>query len=213
MMNTELIESKIGYEFKDKSLLRRAFTLSSADGVYNNQVLEFFGDAIIEFIVSEKIFLDGGTEGSLTERRKTIVSDNALTPISEGLGLDRFLIRGKSDNFNKKAVPSVYEALTAAIYIDGGMDEAKRFVYSTLNFNGTPTQVNYKGMLQELMQSQGQACPTYTRVDEGNPQAPWFVAKVNILGKTFSGEGESVRSAEQQAAKSAYSYYNELRER
>jgi ribonuclease-3 len=211
MMKVEQIESIIGYEFNDKSLLRRAFTLSSADGVYNNEVLEFFGDAIIEFIVSEKIFMEGGTEGSLTERRKSIVSDTALTPISEGLELDKFLIRGKSDNFNKKAIPSVYEALTAAIYLDGGMDEAKRFVYSTLNFKGTSAQVNYKGSLQELLQAVGDAPPTYTRVDEGNPQNPWFRATVKISGRKFSGEGESVRSAEQQAAKAALDYYKDKR--
>ena len=125
-MRLEEVESKLGYTFKDKTLLKRALTLASASDD-NNQLLEFFGDAILEFIVSERIFNENSTEGALTEKRKTLVSDSALAPVSKKLGLDKFLIRGKKDNFNKKAIPSAYEAAVAAIYLDGGMDEAKKF--------------------------------------------------------------------------------------
>ena len=128
-------ERAIGYTFKDKNLLKRALTLASANRDDNNQLLEFFGDAVLEFIVSERIFDEGSTEGALTERRKSLVADSALTPVSERLGLDGFLIRGKHDVNNKKAVPSAYEAIVAAIYLDGGMDEARKFVLSTLDFS------------------------------------------------------------------------------
>ncbi|MDE7306288.1 MAG: ribonuclease III, partial [Clostridia bacterium] len=157
-MKFDEVESSIGYTFKDKSLLKRALTLASASDD-NNQLLEFFGDAVLEFIVSEKIFAEGKSEGELTERRKTLVADSALAPVSEKLGLDKYLIRGKKDFGNKKAVPSVYEAVTAAIYLDGGMDEAKRFVLNTLDFSERNAVVNHKGVLQELLQSAGQSCP------------------------------------------------------
>ena len=105
MNNFEEAEKRLGYTFKDKQLLKRALTLASASDK-NNQLLEFFGVSILEFVVSERIFSEGISEGELTEMRKTLVSDAALTPVSERLGLDKFLIRGKQDNLNKKAVPS-----------------------------------------------------------------------------------------------------------
>ena len=133
-MNFSVVEKNIGYRFKDRMLLMRALTLASYDNKSCNETLEFFGDAIIEFIVSEKIFALDADEGELTERRKDVVSDAALTPISKRLKLDENLIKGEGDNRNKKAVPSVYEAIVAAIYLDGGMDAAKEFVLSTLDF-------------------------------------------------------------------------------
>ena len=75
-MRLEEVESKLGYTFKDKTLLKRALTLASASDD-NNQLLEFFGDAILEFIVSERIFNENSTEGALTEKRKTLVSDRS----------------------------------------------------------------------------------------------------------------------------------------
>ena len=98
------IEEKIKYAFRDKKLLRRAFTLSSFDKDFNNQTLEFFGDAILEFIVSERIFDRDSSEGKLTDRRKAMVSDRALTPVSKKLGLDKYLIKDSGDTKNKKAV-------------------------------------------------------------------------------------------------------------
>lgn len=97
------IEKNLGYSFKNKELLRRALTLASYDNDFNNQNLEFFGDAVLEFIVSEKIFDQSSDEGKMTERRKTLVSDDALTPVSLKLGLDKFLIKSSGDNKNKKS--------------------------------------------------------------------------------------------------------------
>ena len=205
MSNIEQAERAINYTFKDKNLLKRALTAASASEE-NNQLLEFFGDAILEFIVSEKIFSEGSDEGELTVRRSTLVSDKALKSVSERLGLDKLLIRAEKDLNNKKAIPSVYEAVTAAIYLDGGMEEAKKFVCSTLDFNAKNTVVNYKGALQELLQGRGKPLPEYVITDIGNAQRHVFRAKVTILGKSFSGEGESVKQAEQLAAKKVLEY-------
>ncbi len=200
-------EKAIGYTFKDKSLLKRALTLASASED-NNQLLEFFGYAILEFIVSERIFREESSEGALTERRKNLVADSALTPVSEKLGLDKLLIRAKKDNFNKKAIPSAYEAVVAAIYLDGGMDAAKKFVLGTLDFKKVKGVNNYKGALQELLQSKGEQPPEYMSKDIGTPQKHRFSVTVKLFGRKFTGEAESIKNAEQLAAKKALDYYD-----
>lgn len=205
-MELKKVEEIINYAFKDKSLLERAFTLSSYNQETNNQTLEFFGDAILEFLVSERIYDQNKSEGQLTELRQTIVSDAALAPISKELGLDRFLIKSQNDSNNKKAVPSVYEALVAAIYLDGGMDEARKFVYSTLNFENVSKAVNYKGELQELLQGRGESVPEYLILEEGTAQKPHFIIEVRVYGKTFTGEAGNKKLAEQNAAKEALEY-------
>lgn len=207
-MNFSEIETIISYEFKDKRLLEKALTLSSYDNNFNNQNLEFFGDAILEFIVSEKIYSESAVnlnEGDLTKKRANIVCDNALKSVSEKLGLDKFLIRGSGDTNNQKAVPSVYEAVVGAIYIDGGMDKAKQFVYATLDWNFT--EINYKGALQELLQGRGEPHPEYLTTDNtGTPQNPYFKSTVEVFGKAFTGEGKTKSLAEQAAAQSAYNH-------
>ena len=205
MNNLEEAEKALNYTFKDKNLLSRALTAASASEE-NNQLLEFFGDAILEFIVSERIFSEGDSEGELTERRKTLVSDLALTPVSEKLGLDKLLILGKNDKNNKKAIPSAYEAAVAAIYLDGGMEEAKKFVYSTLDFTAVNTLVNYKGRLQETLQGAGKPVPEYESRDIGNAQKHRFAVQLKLFGNTFSGEADSIKQAEQLAAKKALEY-------
>ena len=207
-MNVEEAERAVGYVFKDKRLLIKALTLASADQKENNQLLEFFGDALLEFIVSEKLYTGGGTEGGLTECRAGIVSDKALKPVSEKLGLDKFLIRGKRDDHNKKAVPSAYEAVIAAIYLDGGMDAAKSFVLRTLDFSSGRT-VNFKGRILELWQSEGQPDPEYTCKDIGTRQKHRYFVSLNVFGRTFTGEADTKKSAEQLAARAALEFYEE----
>lgn len=199
-------EQRLGYVFKNKELLRRALTLASADGDFNNQSLEFFGDAILEFLVSEQIFDENLSEGKLTERRKAIVSDKALAPVSLKLGLDKLLVKTESDRFNKKAVPSAYEAVVAAIFLDGGIDAAREFVIKTLDFSERKTEKNYKGNLQELLQSCGKPLPVYKKENVGTPQKPEFKATVTVNGKKFSGRAERAQQAEQNAAKQALEY-------
>lgn len=195
-------EKNINYVFKDKRLLQRALTLASYDYKNCNETLEFFGDAIIEFIVSEKIFSSDADEGELTDRRKALVCDKSLEKVAVKLGLDKFLIKGKGDTRNKKAVPSVYEAVTAAIFLDGGMDEAKKFVLSTLDFSLKQDE-NYIGELQERLQTRSYPAPEYVLKNAGGVQNPTFTASVNLFGETFTGEGESKRQAKQRAAERA----------
>lgn len=200
------LQKNLGYEFNDESLLTLALTLPSANKGRNNQLMEFFGDAILEFIVSEKIYSVGTSEGELTERRQQLVSDSALTPVSQKLGLPEYFIKSKGDTVLKKSVPSAYEAVLAAIYLDGGMEVARSFVNRTLVFEPSSPQINYKGELQEYLQGKGFPLPEYIKQDIGFPQKPRFRSSVKIYDEIFSGEGESVKSAEQSAAKSALEY-------
>ncbi len=204
-MDFSEVEKNTGYIFKNKDILRRALTLSSADGGFNNQSMECFGDSVLSFIVTEKLYGEGLDEGDITARKKALVSDEALTPVSEKLGLDRALIRGKGDNNNKKAVPSAFEALTAAVYLDGGMQAAKAFVLSAIDFD-VKGETDYISALQEEVQSRGEKAPQYKKTECGTPRSPRYIAEVEVGGRTFSGEAQSFSSAKKEAAKSAYEY-------
>ena len=145
-------------------------------------------------------------EGELTELRKLFVSDSALAPVSEALGLPGFFIKSKGDTVLKKSVPSAYEAVLAAIYLDGGMDAARSFVDRTLGMTPPADQKNYKGELQELVQSGGEPLPVYVREDIGTPQKPMFRSSVTICGQVFTGEAQSVKQADMLAAEAALKF-------
>ncbi|MBO5327970.1 MAG: hypothetical protein J6B04_02215 [Clostridia bacterium] len=200
------VEKRIGYVFKNKKLLLRALTLSSASED-NNERLEFFGDAVIQMVVSEKLYQEGGSEGDMTERRQGIVSGEALQTVSEKLGLTDFLIRGKGDVKNYKATSSVYEAVAAAIYLDGGFSAAKKFILQTADFSKRKALKNYKGELQEALQAKGMELPKYSHKNIGTPQAPYFCAEVSVLNKSFSAEAGNIKEAEQSAAKKALKFF------
>lgn len=207
-MNYEEIERRLGYKFKDRRLLRRSLTLASANLAENNQTLEFFGDAILEFLVSERIFDEKSDEGELTERRKLLVSDNALRPVSLRLGLDEFFIKSPADNVLKKSVPSAYEAVLAAIYLDGGLERARDFVMRTLDFNApradAENAVNFKGKLQEYLQGRGEPLPEYVSVSTGSDIKPQFEVSITLYGKRYSASAGTKKQAEQLAAKEAF---------
>lgn len=199
----ERIEETIGYIFKDKRLLKQALTLKGADTKFNNESLECLGDAILGFIVAEKFYLLGYDEGAITERKKAVAKDEALAEVSKKLGLDKALIRPKGGEGNKKAIPSAYEAMLAAIYCDGGMEQAKKFVCATLDFDRR--DMDYIAQLQEELQGRGLPLPDYgDPIDLGNVQAHDFVVKVTVLGKEYSGKGANSQEAKKHAAQSAY---------
>ncbi len=205
-MKIKKAEKAIGYVFKNKRLLCRAFTLASADCDENNQMLEFFGDAILEFIASEELYTrnPNADEGELTKRRAALVKDDALARVSEKLGLDDLLIRGAGDNNNRKAVPSVYEAVIAALYLDGGIEAAKKFVLFTLNFD-VVFKEEPKSRLNEYLQGKKQPTPDYDGVTEncGTPQRPEFKTVISVFGVEYTGTGVNKKEAQSAAALAA----------
>lgn len=196
-------EEAIGYSFRDKQLLKTCFTHSSYSNLYkveSNERLEFLGDSVLGLCISEQLFEEnGGDEGKLTELRKQYVSATALEQAVERAGLMKFLrYSGGEHNLGKKAVSSLFEAVVAGIYLDGGMEAAKRFIARHLNKTETE---DYKSLLQNFVQEQTKTTPVYEKVRE---EEGTFVCRVRALGLVGEGEGESIKAAETGAAKALY---------
>lgn len=214
------IEEKIGYEFKDKMLLRKCFTHSSYANEHNeedNELLEFFGDAIIKFIESEYLYKNTfGDEGSLTEKRKTLESNVALLNTVKKLELDKFVLLGKGQEKNvshkEKLFSSIYEALVAGLYLDGGMEVAKKFIGNTILTDFAVKEKkakqqekigDYKTQFQEYVQKNKLGSITYEILSKKGPDhMPEFRVAVLLNGKPLAeGKGASKKLAE---AKSAF---------
>lgn len=203
---TQEIENKIGYVFQNKELLKIAFTHSTYVNAYggkDNERMEYLGDAVLQLIVTEQQFLTSGKdEGVLTRGRQKLVCEDALYNAVTKLGLEKYLrISGGKSNVGKKTVSSLYETALAAIYLDGGYENAKKFVFKTLLDIQSACEDNAKGRLQEYLQSKGFELPVYESEKEGKDNAPVFTCKVSAQGKTAYGEGGNKRQAEQNAAK------------
>lgn len=195
------VEKNCGYTFKDGELLRKALTLCSYDNNFNNQSLECLGDALLGFIVADKYYAEGATEEQITNEKKLLLSDEALAPVSERLKIAQSLICGKGDDNNKKAVPSAYEAMVAAIYLDGGLEEAKKFALSTLTPLSHP---DYISEVQMILQSHGESAPVYVCRESGTPRNPRFTVTATVREREYVGEGGTKAEAKRFAAEAVY---------
>ena len=210
----EKIESIIGYKFKDKDLLRQCFTHSSYANERkekNNELLEFFGDAIIQFVVTEYLYERHlGDEGKLTTKRSKIVSKEPLLNSILKLGLDGFILlgRGQQKNFSKdeKLFSSLYEALIAGIYYDGGLSQAKKFIKKTIikdfeiSEKKPSTDINNaKNVLQEYVQGNKLGTLKYQTVKQSGPaHCPEFVIAVLLDNRELArakGGSKKIASA------------------
>lgn len=216
-MRIDKIENIIGYAFKDKTLLERAFIHSSYANEHNIESydrLEFLGDGVLGLIVAESLYFVGENEGDMTVKRSLIVSSRPLEDCITELGLDKFLIFGEGESkqvhAHRKVLSDVYEAILGAIYLDGGLNSARKFVTATLGERITEvlqkeeTQ-NYKGELQEYCQAHRLGDVRYYTVDcKGPDHAPQFTVEVSIGGKVYAkNTGLSTKEAQRSAAKSA----------
>ena len=215
------IESRIGYSFKDKMLLRKCFTHSSyahEHGEEDNELLEFFGDAIIEFIATEYLYNNSaGDEGKLTVKRAGMVSREPLLKAVNELGLASFMLLGngqqRSAHSDEKLFSSVYEALVAGIYIDGGLSAAKKFVKDTIikDFEvieraaRKEMKCDSKNEFQEYVQKKKLGSVSYeTLAKTGPDHKPEFRVAALLNGAVVAeGKGSTRRLAEADAAKTA----------
>ena len=195
-------QEAIGYTFRDQALLKQCFTHKSYTnycGEPDNERLEFLGDAVLQFIVSEALFLREETdEGRMTELRKRFVSREALSAAAEGAGILAFLrYAGGEDTLSGKTPSNLFEAVIAGIYLDGGMNAARGFLKRFLKEIGT---VNYKSMLQEFVQERTQGLPVYRsgQTEEG------YRCTVSALGKEAEGFGKSKKLSETDAAEKLF---------
>lgn len=214
----EHCQAILDYRFKDLQLLRSALThASGADHrLGSNERLEFLGDAILGAIVCERLYLKfpDYLEGELTRIKSVVVSRRTCAKISQRLGFEEFLILGKGmgsqDQTPSSILADVFESLVGAIYLDSGMEAAKRFIVTHIEAEIDETvdgQIgnNYKSNLQHVAQRQFGETPTYLLLDEKGPDhSKCFMIAAQIQGHRYSPAwGRNKKDAEQRAAMNA----------
>ena len=196
-------ERRLGYTFADRRLLETCFThasYASEHGCASNERLEFLGDAVLDFLVADELYAAGGaSEGEMTARRIRYVAAQPLAEAVRRAGLDAFLLHVGAPG--EKAVSSLFEALTAGIYLDGGLDAARAFVRAKL-LVAADSEPNYKGDLQEWLQARGLPTAAYETLSrEGATHAPLFTVRAAGGGERAVGRSGSLRAAQKDAAK------------
>ncbi|MCI0650586.1 MAG: ribonuclease III [Planctomycetes bacterium] len=211
----ELCEASIGYRFKDSDHLVQALThasLKSADQPCNER-MEFLGDSVLGLIITEFLFNFFGnlTEGELTQIKSVVVSTSTLAAESERLHLDSVYQVGKGVTARKQLPASllanVFEAVVAAIYLDGGLEAAREFCVRNLYHrivavNQNRHALNYKSILQQHLQKEGGKTPSYRVLDESGPDHAKTFTVIAMVGKEKlgTGQGKNKKEAEQAAA-------------
>lgn len=224
----EELELKIGYIFNNKALLKNALMHSSYSNenrgrelaFESNERLEFLGDSVLSIIVSDYIYNNyrNFDEGDLTKIRAAVVCENSLAGFAADISLGSYIYLGHGEivthGRNRKSIVSdAFEALIAAIYLDGGMENAREFVLPRA-IEGIRATVkkgteDFKSQLQKIVQQTPEELLEYELVEEsGPPHNRTFVMEVklnsNILGR---GAGHSKREAEQMAAMQALEFF------
>lgn len=217
-----ILEKEIGYHFKDRQLLIEALTHSSIaldkiNHLFDNERLEFLGDAVLQLIITEHLFhlFPDFKEGQLTKIRTRLVSRTALKAYAAALNLGKYLIMGRGEEASggrerASILGNSFEALIGAIHLDGGLDASRNFILKNAKEHiehilVQPEEINPKGKLQELLQSQGSQAPIYELVDEsGVAHSKHFRCRVLWNEEQLGiGEGRSKKEAEVAAANQA----------
>lgn len=223
-MDLEIFEKNIGYTFKNIDLLKNALTHTSyayEHKVKSNERLEYLGDSILEFISSKYLFSNYSnlSEGEMTKVRAYTVCEDSLFKIAEKNNFSDFLFLGKSEqaaHTKKKAMlADSVEAVIAAIFLDGGIDEAEKFILENIKEPIEYASKNvgvkdYKTVLQERLQRHGEVFIKYEIIkEEGPDHNKIFTAEVECDGKKMAiGSGRTKKSAEMEAAKKALEIFD-----
>lgn len=215
----------IGYEFKNKNLLKTALThisLANEINTESNQRLEFLGDSILSFVVAEYIYerFTGMLEGQLTEVRAAAVCEKSLAAAAKKMNLGSGLKFGRSEAYNGANKPSIlcdtFEAVLGAIYLDGGIEPARKWILDNLSETIDAARHmdfhNYKSELQSHYQKRdkNRDVVTYDLIRRTGPDhMPEFTVGAMYNGKRIGiGVGKNLKSAEQAAAKQALGIIN-----
>ncbi len=228
----EPLERRIGYRFKDRGLLEHALTHRSrvhedaSGGVFDNESLEFLGDSVLGFVIADMLFREfpQHNEGQKSKLKASIVSAASLARLGEKIAIGDFLILGrgeeKTGGRRKHAlIADCYEALIAAVYLDGGVEPVRAFIerqFGELIEEARRTGVratftaDYKSALQEWLQSHDRGLPTYRLAAELGPaHRRRFQVEVVVGGQAIAkAEGKSKKEAAQAAAKTALEMLN-----
>ena len=216
----EDFELKIGYNFKNIELLKTAFTHTSYANerkISSNEKLEFLGDAILEFVVSDYLYANYKKlkEGEMTKVRATVVCEESLHQVALKYHFDDLLYLGKGEkisggNHKKAILADSVEAVIAAIFLDSGLEESKKFILENLKeaieqASKSVGQKDYKTVLQEKLQKHGTVHIEYSIIkEEGPDHDKTFVAEVKCNGNQLAvGQGNTKKQAEMEAARVA----------
>ena len=216
----EKLQKNIGYKFKNIKLLEKALTHTSyayEHEIESNEKLEFLGDSILEFVSSDYLYQNYPKlkEGEMTKVRATVVCESSLYKVAKLHDFSDFLYVGKSEQLTKgNQKPAILadsvEAVIAAMYIDGGLEPAQKFITENLkeeieNATKHVGLKDYKTVLQEKMQEHGNVKIRYKIIKEIGPDHDkTFEAEVEVNGKKLArGRGKSKKQAEMEAAKKA----------
>ena len=217
------LQSRIEYRFRDRGLLEHALTHKSraaedvSGGVADNESLEFLGDAVLGLVVVEALFRQypGYSEGQKSKIKAAVVSTQSLARQAEAIRLGEHLILGRGEEktggrFKQALLADAYEALIAAMYLDGGLDAAATFLHRELKAaidagSAQTVAPDYKSALQERVQALGQALPEYRLSGaEGPDHRKMFTIEVVVNGEVLgAATGRAKKEAEQEAARLA----------
>ncbi len=216
------LEERIQHQFRDPQLLTEALTHPSVRheqkrAHFDNQRLEFLGDAVLQLVITEhlfRVFADAG-EGRLTTRRARLVSRGSLAAHALRLDLGRYLLLGRGEEASggrarASTLADAFEALLGAIFLDSDLETARRFILAEMQaelgrLEEEPLEVNPKGQLQELLQAISPHSPVYELLSQvGREHEKTFSVQVVWEGKVLGeGEGRSKKVAESAAALTA----------
>ena len=221
----DALQKQIGYRFRDRGLLEHAMTHTSranedvTGGVVDNESMEFLGDAVLGFVIADTLFREfpDWDEGEKSKTKASMVSTFALARQAERLHLGDHLLLGrgeeKTGGRKKQALlADTYEALIAAIYLDGGIDAVRSFIKREFDAlvedarrHGAAGPQDYKSSLQELVQARSQPLPDYRLIGTFGPDhEKRFEVEVVVDGEPLArASGPSKKEAEQEAAKKA----------
>lgn len=217
------IEAKIGYKFKKLQYLENALTHSSYANEYrrnSNERLEFLGDSVLGIIISDYIFkrMSNVNEGDLSKLRASLVCEQSLYKVAKRVSLEKFIMLGKGEELTggrerPSIVSDAFEAVLAAIYLDGGIEKAREWVLKLMRddiedaMKGKKKIHDYKTALQEKVQKKRGMTIVYELVNEsGEDHNKLFTMQVKVKDKVVGcGEGRNKKEAAQNAAKAALS--------
>jgi ribonuclease III len=216
LKNSNECEQTIGYSFRDKTLLEIALTHTSCrlENNFSNERLEFLGDAVLGTVISDYLYkyMPNNSEGELTRIKSVVVCQSTLAKVSQEAQLKDFIVLGKGINdrnfLPKSILANVFEAVIAAIYLDGGIEAAYNFTIKYLKKEinivcNDQHGKNYKSMLQQYSQKEHNVTPNYRILKQIGPEhGKSFEVMVLIDGNEYGiGWGKSKKEAEQSAAR------------
>jgi len=215
--NIETLEQNLGYEFKDKKLIIEALTHKSYKQPYDNERLEFLGDAVLDLVVGEYLFkrFKKSDEGKLSKIRASLVNETGFDKLAHALHLGEYIMLSNAEENNggrekSSLLSNAFEAIMGAIYLEAGLKEVEKIAIGLIEANYEDISLDslfrdFKTTLQELTQARFGITPEYKVIASRGPDhKKEFEVAVFIEGKEYArAVGKSKKIAQQEAAKVA----------